>query len=592
MADIRDFFISFTSADLQIATALNDALRNEGFTTWFYPRDKARFAGIADWMEVALDASVQLIAICSPEYFDRDKKYSRAERQSMFWEDPTNEDVRTILVKVKKCKPPRLLGPYEYLEVAGLPADEACKALIEAFRDEEARKARVEAEQKAYERRLPAVFNVQGGLNPLFTGRGTELTRLHENIRSGSTTAITAVKGMGGVGKTSLAREYAHRYGTAARFGGVWWIEAESETSILAAYERLAGRVDGIAQGEDQRATAEAARDWLGQQADAFPWLVIFDNAFDAKTVDPWLPRGSARVIITSRFEHFEKIATPMSLDVWDEDTTVGYLMTRRPDGAEDQARSLARRLGGLPLAAEQASAFLSERPALRFSDYEDRLIAMLGRAPEGLSGDYPLSVFQTFAVAIEAVAERDEGEAALGLLNLCAFLSPDGVEEALLADCATETDILPEPLRAALADRLRRAEAQRALTAYALMRPGEANDWGETLWLHRLLAEVARARLSPEDHARWSGAAVRMIARLMPSGPNGGKGDPSADTAVWPLCARLVPHAQALRGLAARGGRVRTGAGLCAEPGGALPVRARRPGGRARPAAARRRDR
>ena len=120
MSETRDFFTSFTWADADIATAINDTLNTAGFTTWFHPKDKPAGAGIADWMEVALDASNQMIAICSDAYFDRAKGYSRAERQSMFWEDPTNNNPLLILVKVQDCKFPRLIAQNEYVSLTGL----------------------------------------------------------------------------------------------------------------------------------------------------------------------------------------------------------------------------------------------------------------------------------------------------------------------------------------------------------------------------------------------------------------------------------------------------------------------------------------
>ena len=140
----------------------------------------------------------------------------------------------------------------------------------------------------------------------MFTGRDAELALLHERVKSGGATAITAVQGMGGIGKTSLAREYAHRFGTAARFGGVWWIESETQSSILASYDQLAEQLATSAptppsRDRDQANTAGAVRDWLGQQPDTTPWLIIFDNATDDETVAPWLPKGSAKVIFTTR---------------------------------------------------------------------------------------------------------------------------------------------------------------------------------------------------------------------------------------------------------------------------------------------------
>ena len=355
MTDKRDFFVSFTSDDLEIATAINDALRDAGFTTWFHPTDKPLGAGIADWMEDALEASTQMLALCSDAYFDREKGYSRAERQSMFWEDPTNNQPLLILVKVADCTFPRLIAQNEYISLTGLQRPEAAAELVKRLQGEEQRKARNEAARINTSRQQPAVFNVLGGPNPLFTGRDVELSRLHERIKSGAATAITAVQGMGGIGKTSLAREYAHRYGTAARFGGVWWIDADTPSGVLNGYDELAQRLGNqIARERDQEKTAVKVRDWLAQQKDSAPWLMIFDNAPDDESVAQWLPQGSARVIVTTRYAAFEG-AEKLSLDVWEDETTAAFLRERTNRGSEAEALSLAARLGGLPLAAEQA---------------------------------------------------------------------------------------------------------------------------------------------------------------------------------------------------------------------------------------------
>lgn len=459
-----------------------------------------------------------------------------------------------ILVRVEACGFPRLIAQNEYIDLAGLQAPEAAAKLVDELQGEQARQARIEADRLARDRRPPDVFNVPGGPSPLFTGRETEMTTLHERLRSNTATAITAVSGAGGIGKSTLAREYAHRHGLATRYGGVWWIPAESETGILTAYEALADHPGfGIEKGDDQRETAAAVREWLERQPPAKPWLVIFDNAPDDESVAAWLPQGSARVLITSRYQNFDPtVADQMPLDYWDEDTTVAFLIDRAARGTEDEARPLARRLDGLPLAAEQAGAYLAARPAMRFADYEAKLVERLKDKPKKLPAAYPTSVWATTAEALDAVTEREEGDAALGILTLCAFLSPDGVDLQLLQFAAQRDDILPHPPRGALADD-RAHEALRALTAYALLRAGE-DAAGPVLIMHRLLGEVARARLDEAAAATWSGAAVRMVAAAMPSGPNGGKGDPSVDTSVWPLCARLAPQARALQRLASAG--------------------------------------
>lgn len=546
MSEQRDFFISFTGADIEIAKALNDALNEAGFTTWFHPNDKAKGAGIADWMEVALDASRQMIAVCSPTYFDREKGYSRAERQSMFWEDPTNNASLLILVKVEEVKFPRLIAQNEYISLVGLQAPEAAKKLLVELKGEQARQDRLEVESLARDRRPPEVFNVPGGPSQLFTGREADMAKLHDRLTSNAATSATAVLGAGGIGKSTLAREYAHRNGLATRYGGVWWIQAESSNGILSGYEALADQLGTkIEKGADQVQTAKAARDWLATRPAAKPWLMIFDNAPDDESVAEFLPQGTARVLITSRYQEFDpSVAYLMRLDYWDDETTVAFLNKRAGRGTELEARALAEQLGGLPLAAEQAGAFLHQRPTMRFADYEAKLLERLRDKPPNLPAAYPDSVWATMTAALDAVQERDEGEAALDILNLCAFLSPEGVDLQLLQGTAQHTDVLPEPPRDILADD-RIHEALRALTGYALLKVTEDPHWGSVLILHRLLAVVARARLTTAEADKWSMVAVRMIRAAMWS-----REGPMADTSVWPVYARLASHAKALREL------------------------------------------
>ncbi|KMW58755.1 kinesin light chain-like protein [Candidatus Rhodobacter oscarellae] len=534
----RDFFISFTIDDLEVATVLNDALNAAGFSTYFHPKDIPSGGHIAYWMETGLDLARQLIAVCSTKYFAEEKVYSHAERLAKFWQDPLNANPLIVPVQIEDCTFPSLMGPLKRIDLRGKQAPEMGAALVAALQEDGAKQARLQAGGLTLDKRRPEFWNVEGQPNPLFTGRDTEMADLHERIRAGGATAITAVAGMGGVGKTTLAREYALRHGNRARFGGVWWIPAETAPGVINAYDTLAEKLPDIDRQKDSRENAIAVRDWLGQQPSALPWLVIFDNAPNAKTVKDWLPQGSAKVIVTSRFRHFENVAEMMPLDIWDEDTTTEYLLRRVERGTKTQARSLAKRLEGLPLAAEQAGAYLREHGDWDFAEYEAHLVDLLAHEYDNLT--VPVTVMATFSAAIEAVAKRPHGAAALAILNICAFLSPDGVDVELLKATASESDILPDPPSSALSDKLAASEAFRALTAFALMRYGEESPAGPVLVMHRLIGEVARARLSEEEAETWRDAAIMMIRRLMPYQVD--------DPGTWPLCARLVPHAEALK--------------------------------------------
>src|SRR5262245_48074125 len=99
----RDFFISFNSADLAYAEAINAALKAAGFTTYFHPTDLEPGGHIALWMDNALMNSRQMLALCSPEYFAGGAVYSEAERYARFWQDTRGEKFKLIPVELRKA---------------------------------------------------------------------------------------------------------------------------------------------------------------------------------------------------------------------------------------------------------------------------------------------------------------------------------------------------------------------------------------------------------------------------------------------------------------------------------------------------------
>ena len=379
----------------------------------------------------------------------------------------------------------------------------------------------------------------------LFTGREHDLERLHQALSESDTATVTAaIKGMGGIGKTTLAKEYAHRY--RQHYAGVWWISAESESALLAGLGSLAGHPKTPElHGTDAQALAGQVLDWLSGPRSS-PILIVFDNVDKEATVSPFLPRASgagpcgARALITSRYQLFHASAREVALDQWDDTTTAAYLRQRAPHGSEDEALALAEQLGGLPLAAEQAGAYLAETK-LPYSLYGEKLAHMLDRRPEGLGSDYPDSVYATFETALDALRERRGGDAALAVLNLSAFLSPEGVEVGLLQATAQGSEVLPDLLRSTLLDDLAWSDTRGALVNYSLVRISQDAEWGDVLILHRLLSQVIRERLD-EDRSNWASTAIEVVSSAMPYG--------SDEPKNWPLVARLIPHVMALKDL------------------------------------------
>ena len=191
--------------------------------------------------------------------------------------------------------------------------------------------------------------------DPNFTGRDDTLAGVHRAFRAGRpTSAIQALTGLFGLGKTRLAIEYAHRH--AAAYDAVWWVRAENEATLQGDYAELAREL-GLPFDKDSQAIA-ALRRKLRQEKN---WPIIFDNAEKPDDVFPLLPdRHSGHVLITSQ-RHDWPHAETWPLAVLPPDTAAAYLVARGKVADGAVAREVAEALGGLPLALAQAASVIAD---------------------------------------------------------------------------------------------------------------------------------------------------------------------------------------------------------------------------------------
>lgn len=521
----RDFFISFNGADFAYAEAIDVALRAEGFTTFYHPKDLGPGGNIPLWMDNALMNSRQMLALYSPEYMADRAVYSEAERYARFWQDTRGAEFKLIPVELRQTKFTPLLSVYSRIDAKGMTPADAAKAVVAALKTPD----EVQQREVLSVQPLPKIFNVLYRHNPNFTGRFEAMESLQKSLREGNA-AITALAGMGGVGKTTLAAEYCHRFG--GRYGGVWWVRAEQELVMLADLVALGGRL-GLAASGNIESDARATLDHLASLTQ--PWLMVYDNAPDADTVAKWLPAGAVRCIVTSRFAGFDTIATVTALDQWSDQVTADYLLART--GREDKAGALrlARALGGLPLAAEQAAVHLRPRAGTSFDDYAADIAALIKRPrPKGAIGVYRDTVYAALVKSLETLKDIEGGETALDILRLCAFLSPDGVDLGLLR-IDEDGDFLPASFAKAIADKSTREDALAALTSLSLLREDDGPA-GPVLVFHRLLLEVVRDWMGADARDRWGTAAVCLVGNTFPSKA----GD---DPSTWSICSRLMTY-------------------------------------------------
>jgi tetratricopeptide (TPR) repeat protein len=357
--------------------------------------------------------------------------------------------------------------------------------------------------------------------NLVFTGREDLLDRLHATLHPGELAAVVqaqALHGLGGVGKSQLAVEYAHRH--LGEYGLIWWVTAEQPLAVPGQLVALARRL-GIPEAAEQAETIQALWDEL-RQLDR--WLLIFDNADDSRTLRPYWPPSNGQVLVTSRNPAWASLAATVGVDVLSRGEAIMFL--RRRAGLDAKAaEALAEALGDLPLALEQAAAYLDET-GISAGEY----LELLGERAGQLYGlGTPSSSEETIATIWTVSLERIRGQVPVAedLLTLCAFLAPDDIPRTLLPN---HPDALPERLATVVCDRVAYQQAIAALHRYSL-----TTVTRDALSVHRLVQAVVRKELSLEQTMAWTGAAIRLLRLSFP--------DDSYEIRTWPECRRLLPH-------------------------------------------------
>lgn len=369
---------------------------------------------------------------------------------------------------------------------------------------------------------------------PSFGGRDDELAAVHAALKTDGVVAL--VHGLGGVGKSSIAREYGWRNRDA--YSVVWWLNAQTEDGIIDGLLRLGTMFEqGLDRLTDRRVAAQRVINSVLGGFDK-PVFLVFDNLEDEGLLRTWLPRTGARTLVTSRDAALSSDAITIPLQVWSLEISVAYLRraSGRADLSEADARAIAQALGALPLALAHAAAALRGMRMTSPQRYLERINAHLKTAPRG--ADYPRSVFATFRESILHAEQQAPGAAAV--LCFAASFAPDAIPEELFHEVS---DRCPEglvpvvpgndalDLRSALADDLRLDHALAALDRLGLLAYVTSS---RTYGMHRLVQLAGRDLL--QDAAVWAEFAVAAALAAFPR----------AEFATWPQCERVLSHARA----------------------------------------------
>ncbi|HEU5379081.1 MAG TPA: FxSxx-COOH system tetratricopeptide repeat protein, partial [Ktedonobacteraceae bacterium] len=551
----KDFFISYTSADRAWAEWIAWHLEQAGYATIIQAWDFHAGNNFVQEMDQATRLAERTIAVLSPDYFR--SAFTPSEWQAAFRHDPTSEQGLLLPIRVRACNVEGLLGAIVYLDLVGLDEQAAQEKLLAGVSRKRAKPDHSPAFPGTMAASAPPTFpgatsspiwNVPFSRNPFFTGREEELAHLREQLQQSNSAAIgqaQAISGLGGVGKTQLALEYAYHH--RQEYQAILWVNAATLETLNASYNELARLLDlPEKDAREQEAVVQAVCIWLCTHD---CWLLILDNLDDPGILFPPDEQGQAchpspflptlhdgHMLITTRAANLTTLGMGVShaspLGVFSLEQGAHLLLSRagRLDHASEQERETARQfaeeLGGLALALDQAGAYLAET-GLSLFDYLNLFRQHSHELLKQHRGqDYPHAVATAWDLSFQRVEQRSP--AAAELLRLCSFLAPDAIPEELFVKGAPH---LGKTLAPIAADPLRFNEALAALRAHSLLTRDPA---ARTLSVHRLVQTILRDRLSPRKRVQWMKRVILALTEAYP-------GD---DFAHWLALERLLPHA------------------------------------------------
>ena len=387
---------------------------------------------------------------------------------------------------------------------------------------------------------IPRFWNVPYQRNPFFTGREKLLEDLHEtlgNYQNNFAVTPQALCGLGGIGKTQIALEYAYRY--SQEYQAVFWVKANSRANLATSLLSLAGLLQlSEYTSQDLVMVTAKLQQWLREHQH---WLLIFDNVDDLTSIRDLLPtiyRG--HILLTTQAQVMGRIAS--RIEVAEMDTNVGiFFLLRRAGIINAQmhrddilvtdyiyAQAIVHMLGGLPLALDQAGAYIEEA-ALSLQEYvclyqqqHQNLLNKRG----GLIADHPEPVTTTWSLAFTRLMHTDP--VSTDLLRLCVFLDPDGIAEEILVDGAPQ---VITALSSLSHNMVKFYQAIELLRKFSFVR---RNAHTKILTIHRLVQVCLQERMSQQEQRLWATRTIQAVAAVFPT---------DVTLHSWLRCQRLLPH-------------------------------------------------
>lgn len=526
-----DCFISYQSGDLGLAEQVHQGLTAAGIDPgriWF---DRKRLQPGFEWhkeIEAGCESSRILLPVLTPRW--QQSQWTRFETYG-----------------AEVVVPLRFEGDFEAVATPPLKRFQAQEINFTTgnVTDSWARLAASIREllQRPQPLKTERVSLLRYHHNPHFLGREQELLAIHQHLHDRPTTDLTqgkvhVIAALGGMGKTTLAREYAEKFWRC--YVAIFWVDARNPAGIEAEYADLYTTLHPETAADVKQ--AERAGRMLQLLKGREERLLIVDNAEDEASVRRWLPNvGGCRVLVTSRFSDWPAAVGVTALETLGPAAACKLLRERsgmpEPAAADSAAvEELARALGFLPLALEQAAAYMRKQRmgyARYLKRFNEEAAQLLQKGALG-STEYPDAVMTTWAATIARMPSTSRA-----LLRLSAFMAATPIPREFFVRAAGTVRIAEGILReqemreatppAESDDRYLIDEALGHLADHSMLSLEE-----ETFQVHGLVQTVERVNLPLPRFAEWSIGALLFLD----SCPD----DPS-DPDSWSLLRQTALH-------------------------------------------------
>lgn len=553
---MADIFVSYTSNDRDWAFWIGQELQKFGHTPHIHEWEIKGSEDIYSWMQQRIEAADHMLCVTSEAYLTA--SYSTQERNAALWKS-ANSPGFALIVVVEPCDIPTMFANLKRYQLHDVDEQEARNRLAAIFVVGAPSKPvsfpgmKTPVANVAHSH-VPfpgsaltpkrAVSNIPITVPLHFLGRDQDIAAIDAALKTKQARAAitTALHGLRGVGKTTLAAAYAQQ--RRGDYRATWWIRSETIPTMRADLVGLGVRMGWVIPDEKEEPALVTVLERLRDEGEGI--LLLYDNANNANEISPYMPHaGEAHILVTSNAPNWSGVAMPVEIEKWPNEIGANYLVAQagRPN-ERNAALALSTALDGLPLAHEQAASYCA-RTGLSVAEYRRKFEAKPTKFLDSEKDASPgyhnrRTAAKTFALAIDEAARLHR--ATEPLIVYAALLAPEPIPLYFFSEAAEK---FGESFAAAIAgDGL--DEAVAALRAFALIDreliPDERdpNITTDCIRLHRLVRQVAAARCEGGLRDDMQRALLEAMLVVYPR-------EVWSDPTVWSRARRMDALAMAL---------------------------------------------